>query len=65
MVEEVVEEDCSMNVLGNNLYAMIPIVMISGEDAPTTGSTGAAQRIQTSDLLRQLKEERKKLFQSR
>ena len=32
-------------VLGNNLYALILIVVISGEDAPTTGSTGAAQRI--------------------
>ena len=29
-------------VMENNLYALIPIVVISGEDVPTTGSTGAA-----------------------
>jgi len=33
-------------MLGNNLYALIPIVVISGEDTPTTRSTGAAQRKQ-------------------
>ena len=33
-------------LLGNNLYALIPIVVISVEDALTIGSTGTAQRIQ-------------------
>ena len=32
-----------LEMLGNNLYALISIVVISGEDASTTGSTGAAQ----------------------
>ena len=49
----------------NNLYALIPIVVISREDAPITGSTGAAQQIRTTDLLKQLEEEKKKIFQSR
>jgi len=37
-----------IHLLENNLYALITIVVISGEDAPTTGSTGAAQRIRTT-----------------
>jgi len=32
-------------LLWNNLYALIPIVVISREDSPMTGSTGAVQRI--------------------
>ena len=33
--------------VGNNLYALTSVVVISGEDAPTIGSTGAVQRKQT------------------
>ena len=50
-------------LLRNNLYALIPIVVISGEDAPMTRSTGAAQRKQTTGLSRQREEEKKKIFQ--
>jgi len=37
-----------IKLLGNNLYALILIVVILGEDAPTTESIGAAQRIRTT-----------------
>jgi len=37
---------CASSVLGNNLYALIPIVVISGEDAPRPDRLG--QRIRTT-----------------
>jgi len=49
-------------MLGNNLYALIPIVVISEEDAPTTGSTGRRSEYEPQDLLRQLEEEKKNIF---
>jgi len=51
-----------MPIVGNNLYALIPIVVISEEDAPTTGSIGAAQRKKSQDLLRHREKEKKKIF---
>jgi len=36
--------------------------VISGEGGPTTGSTGVAQRIGTTGLLRQFEKEEKKIF---
>ena len=51
--------------LGNNLYALIPIVVISGEDAPRPDRLGWRSENELQDLLRQCEEEKKKIFQSK
>jgi len=49
-------------MLENNLYALILIVVISERTPPRAGRLGRRSENEPQDLLRQLEEEKKKIF---
>jgi len=57
------ERGVPTNLLGNNLYALMPIVVISREDVPTIRSTRGRSGYEPQDLVKQLEEEKKFFFE--